>query len=409
MDSHVLEPGVATPTSSRGAFLKRGTVLAAAAVGAGALAGTAAADDDGASVFNVATAGAVPDGVTDNTAVLQGIFDGIRDQTVGERRGGVVYFPYVPGTGNTYCTKGLWVWSYTRIVADPGVEIRGTGNSSDLRSRSNGAGSPDINASGVFTLSPQEVVGAQFAKAVDGVSIEGVSLVNGAGTSYALNVLGATNCRFLDSGFYNGSLDAVMLQVRNGSNVPSNTISDARIERCTINGAGRNGVAMLYGTRVWITDCTISGCGLHGIDIEPNDKANPILQVFIEGCLAGYNAGAGIAFNPPPNGSSTTNTDHLIQGNVLRENHDSQLKFATGSGEAGGTGTVRVLGNNVSRGNGREALHADGGAHRLVVIGNYLRGRGGTSPSTNGAATFGSATKPASAADRANLNYMESE
>ena len=368
----------AAGTATRAALLKRSAVVGATVLGAGAVAGAARAGDDGPRVFNAYDAGARPDGATDNTAILQGLLDTIRDSA----GGGQLYFPYVPSSGSVYLTRGLWVPSYTRITADPGIEIRAIGPSLDNRAQSNDSPYPDIPANGLFTISSQEAHG--FAHKMHDVQIEGQFTINANNAIlYCLEFNGAQDVRVRDVMMSSGVSDNVILQIRNGNRVPGNENARIGLHRCVISSAGRNGVSLIAFRHVTLDECTISGSRgfpAAGIDVEPNFSSDPVRGLIVRNCLIAFNGREAIIFNPPTNGGlSSDNTDHLIEGCMLYENsldrsggNANQIQFATNSGQGDALGAVRLVGNAISRSNGGNSVRNDSAYYQVIAVGNVF-------------------------------------
>jgi hypothetical protein len=324
---------------------------------------------------------------------LQGLLDQVRDGSPGAS-GGAVYFPYIPGTGNIYLTRGLWVASRTKITADPGVEIRAIGPSLDKRARSNGNPVNDIAASGVFTISSQEGVRPDLAHPMDQIEIAGKFTINANNSiEHALEFNGGTNVTVSDVSLINGTSDNVMFEIRNENNASGNQNANIVLSRCTISSSGRNCISLTWFRWVTITDCNISGAGGFpscGIDVEPNFSQHPIRGLTVRNCVISFNGAQAILFNPPANGGiSTENTDHQIEGNKIFENHFHALHFANGAGQADWKGTVRVIANAITRVNSTSynAIRNDGWnvvsrpagktGYNLIVVGNHLDGYNG--------------------------------
>jgi hypothetical protein len=231
---------------------------------------------------------------------------------------------------------------------------------------------------------------------MDSVEIAGGFTINANGAiAHCLEFMGATNVRVSNVSLINGASDNVMFEIRNGNNVSGNQNANVILSGCQISTSGRNCVSLTSFRWVTLSDCTIQGANgfpSAGIDVEPNFASDPIRGLIVRFCQISFNGAQGILFNPPANGGlSTENTDHLLLGNAILENHNHAIEFSSNAGQSDWKGTVRLIGNAITRVNSTSyaAIHNDGTypgvtshpasgcGYNLIVVGNHLDGYSG--------------------------------
>ena len=280
----------------------------------------------------------------DDTAWLQARLD---------RGGGTIFLPKLPGDA-CYATRGLWVSHDRTTITSDGACIVSLGLG-PVRLRSID-GDP-IASSAVFFVNRS----AQKRPAPVDVTISNLRIVVPAGQSmYGVAVYGhrATLQHLEIDG---APKDDITISGRANGNSYAGGIS---ILDCVLSGASRNAISATAVVGLRIEGNTIQGVRdsppgqpAAGIDIEPDDRAQPALAVRIVGNTIQDNAGPGILLELEPNeGPAVVATNleisrNTIVRNALRRSPPKRAGIVLAGGQDDGTG-VLVLKDNVIRGNG---------------------------------------------------------
>jgi hypothetical protein len=310
-----------------------------------------------------ATAGGSP---RDDTHWLQARLD---------RGGGRIFLPKLPNA-ECYATRGLWVSRDDTTIDSDGACIVSLGLG-PVRLRSID-GDP-IASSAVFFVNRSN----RTKPAPVNVTINNLRIVVPVGQSMygvAVNAHDVT-LSHLDIG--GAPKDDVTIGGRaNGNSYAANiAILDS-----TLSGATRNAISATSVIGLHIERNTIQGVRdlppgqpAAGIDVEPDDRGQPALDVRIVGNTISDNAGPGILLELEPNeGPAVLATRLEISGNTIVRNSVSRWPpkragIVLAGGQDGGQGTL-VLRDNVVRGNGGPGIL---GTHLKLVLqasGNDLGG-----------------------------------
>jgi Right handed beta helix region len=282
--------------------------------------------------------------VRDDTGWLQARLD---------RAGGTIFLPKLPN-GECYATRGLWVSHDETTITSDGACIVSLGLGPV---RLHSIDGDPIAASAVFFVNRST---AKKAAPV-GVKISGLQIVVPAGQSmYGVAIFGhQITLSKLDIG--GSPKDDVTISGRGNGNSYAGDIS---ILDSTFGGATRNAISATAVIGLRIERNTIIGVRdappgqpAAGIDVEPDDRGQPALDVHIVGNTIQDNAGPGIMFELEPNdGPAVVATALEIRGNTILRNSAKRTPPKRGGivlagGQDGGQGTL-VLKDNVIRGNG---------------------------------------------------------
>jgi hypothetical protein len=282
--------------------------------------------------------------VRDDTGWLQARLD---------RAGGTIFLPKLPN-GECYATRGLWVSHDETTITSDGACIVSLGLGPV---RLHSIDGDPIAASAVFFVNRST---AKKAAPV-GVKISGLQIVVPAGQSmYGVAIFGhQITLSKLDIG--GSPKDDVTISGRGNGNSYAGDIS---ILDSTFGGATRNAISATAVIGLRIERNTIIGVRdappgqpAAGIDVEPDDRGQPALDVHIVGNAIQDNAGPGIMFELEPNdGPAVVATALEIRGNTILRNSAKRTPPKRGGivlagGQDGGHGTL-VLKDNVIRGNG---------------------------------------------------------
>ena len=285
-----------------------------------------------------------PASTGDDTAWLQARLD---------RGGGTIFLPKLPGDA-CYATRGLWVsHDHTTITSD-GACIVGLGLG-PVRLRSTD-GDP-IAADAVFFVNRSN---PKRPAPVD-VAISNLRIVVPASPSmYGVAVFGhRVTLSHLD--ISGQPKDDVTISGRANGNSYSGDIS---VLDSTLTGADRNAISATGVIGLRIQGNTIQGVRdappgqpAAGIDVEPDTRDRPALDIHIVGNTIQDNAGPGILLELEPNeGPSVMATNLEISGNTIVRNArkpspPKRAGIVLAGGQDGGTGTLSLK-SNVIRGNG---------------------------------------------------------
>ena len=305
----------------------------------------------------------------DDTAWLQARLD---------RSAGTIFLPKLPND-TCYATRGLWVSHDRTTITSDGACIVSLGLGPV---RLHSIDGDPIAASAVFFVNrskpskpaPVRVTISNLKIVVpDGQSMYGVAVFGHQITLSRLDIGGAPK-------------DDVTISGRGNGNSYAGTVS---ILDSTLSGASRNAISAtavigLHIERNTIVDVQDSPPGqpAAGIDIEPDDRGQPALDVHIVGNTIRGNAGPGVMLELESNdGPAVVATNLEISGNTIVENAlkrspPKRAGIVLAGGQDGGQGTL-VLKDNTVRGNGGPGVL--GSRLRLVVqaSGNDLGGNEG--------------------------------
>jgi hypothetical protein len=280
----------------------------------------------------------------DDTAWLQSRLD---------RAGGTVFLPALP-SGECYATRGLWVSRDRTTITSDGACIVSLGLG-PIRLHS--VDGDPIAASAVFFVNRSKPT----RPAPVNVTISNLRIIVPAGQSmYGVAIFGhRVTLSHLD---IDGSpKDDVTISGRGNGNSFAGSVS---ILDSTLNGATRNAISATAVIGLRIERNTITGVRdsppgqpAAGIDLEPDDRGQPALDVHIIGNTIRDNAGPGILFELESNdGQAVVATALEIRGNTIVRNSlkrtpPKRAGIVLAGGEDGGRGTL-VLRDSVIRENG---------------------------------------------------------
>jgi hypothetical protein len=280
----------------------------------------------------------------DDTAWLQARLD---------RGGGAIFLPRLPNEA-CYATRGLWVSHDDTTIDSDGACIVSLGLG-PVRLRSTD-GDP-IASDAVFFVNRSD----PRKPAPVNVTISNLRIVVPAGQSmYGVAVFGhRVTLSHLDIG--GAPKDDVTISGRANGNSYSGDVS---VLDSTLSGAARNAISAtgVIGLRIernmiqGVRDAP-PGQPAAGIDIEPDTRDRPALDVHIVGNTIRDNAGPGILLELEPNeGPAVLATDFEISGNTIVRNAlkptpPKRAGIVLAGGQDGGGGTL-LLKDNVIRDNG---------------------------------------------------------
>ncbi len=333
---------------------------------------------------NAVKEGALGNDSFDNSLVLQGLLDALRNAG-----GGELYLPFDPANGHTiYRTKTLHVYSNTRIVTE-GATLKAT-NYGDPRAGVVGDWSYPY---GLLSLRAQPNVG--YSAKPSGITIEGLVLDTNTAAIGTDGIRGifcyADDVRIKDVSVLAAGRPEDCIEI-------GGSATRVWIERSKLNGARRNNISIVEAKYVWVSDCEITACegtaiggnaspGC-GIEVETDGLSAPTSHIYISDNDIRSNAGAGVALVMDHNGAPTEANDFLVEGNTIVGNGAVSLPFGTKGGvfvrrgQADGLSVVRVIGNvirNQVRGAGVQGYDAavENVTAAVIVMGNNLRGNAG--------------------------------
>jgi len=285
-----------------------------------------------------------PASTGDDTAWLQARLD---------RGGGTIFLPKLPGDA-CYATHGLWVsHDHTTITSD-GACIVGLGlGPVRLRSTDGDPIASDavffVNRSNPKRPAPVDVTISNLRIVVPASpSMYGVAVFGHRVTLSHLDVSGQPK-------------DDVTISGRANGNSYSGDIS---VLDSTLSGAARNAISATGVIGLRIQGNTIQGVRdappgqpAAGIDVEPDTRDRPALDIHIIGNTIQDNAGPGVLLELEPNeGPSVMATNLEISGNTIVRNArklspPKRAGIVLAGGQDGGTGTL-ALKSNIIIGNG---------------------------------------------------------
>jgi Right handed beta helix region len=267
--------------------------------------------------------------------------------------GGTVFVPKLPD-GECYATHGLWVSHDDTTITSDGACITSLGpGAGRLRS----IDGDSIAANAVFFVNRSRPVRA----APIHITISNLRITVPAGQSmYGVAVFGhqVTLSHLQIDGF---PKDDVLIGGRANGN---GYAGDVSVLDSTLAGAGRNGISAFGVIGLQIEGNTIqgvrdlpSGQPAAGIDVEPDDRAQPTLDVRILRNTIQDNAGPGVLLELDTNhGPAVLATDLEVSGNTIVRNARKRTPpkraglIVTG-GQDGGEGTL-ILDDNTIQDNG---------------------------------------------------------
>jgi hypothetical protein len=283
-------------------------------------------------------------GSRDDTAWLQARLD---------RGGGTIFLPRLQND-ECYATRGLWVSHDDTTITSDGACLVSLGLG-PVRLRSID-GDP-IPSSAVFFVNRSRA----SKPAPVGVRIENLRIVVPPGQPmYGIAVYGhQVTLSHLDIG--GGPKDDITMSGRANGNGFAGNVS---VLDCTLSGANRNALSATSVIGLRIEGNTIQnvrdappGQPAAGIDVEADDRAQPIDGVRILRNTIRDNAGPGIIVSLEPNDGFTVVADELEIGgntivrNALKRTPPQRAGIVLTGGEDGGQGTL-WLRDNVVRENG---------------------------------------------------------
>jgi hypothetical protein len=190
-----------------------------------------------------------------------------------------------------------------------------------------------------------------------------------------------TNLSHLDIG--GSPKDDVTISGRANGNSYAGRIS---ILDCTLSGATRNAISATAVIGLRVERNTIQGVQdsppgqpAAGIDIEPDDRGQPALDVHIVGNTIQDNAGPGLLLELQPNeGPAVVATTLEISGNTIVRNSlkttpPKRAGIVLAGGEDGDGGAL-ILNGNVVRGNGGPGILGSNLKLHVQASGNDLGG-----------------------------------
>jgi hypothetical protein len=304
--------------------------------------------------------------VRDDTAWLQARLD---------RAGGTIFLPKLPGS-ECYATHGLWVSRDGTTITSNGACIVSLGLGPV---RLHSVDGDPIAASAVFFVNrskptkpaPVHITISNLRIVVrEGQSMYGVAVFGHEITLSHLEIGGAPKDDVTISGRGNGNSYA------GGISILDSTLSGAA--RNAISATAVIGLRIEGNTIVGVRDSP-PGQPAAGIDVEPDDRGQPALDVRIVGNTISDNAGPGIMLELEPNdGPAVVATALEISGNTILRNSAKRTPpkragIVLAGGQDGGAGTL-LLRDNVIRGNGGPGILKS--RLRLVVdsAGNDITG-----------------------------------
>jgi hypothetical protein len=274
-------------------------------------------------------------------------------QTRLDRGGGTIFLPKLPND-QCYATRGLWVSHDDTTITSDGACIVSLGLG-PVRLHSTD-GDP-IAADAVFFVNRSD----PKSPAPLGVTISNLRIVVAPGQPmYGVAVFGhRVTLSHLDIGGV--PKDDVTISGRANGNSYSGDIS---VLDSTLSGAGRNAISAtgVIGLRIErnviqaVRDAP-PGQPAAGIDVEPDTRDRPALDIHIVGNTIQDNAGPGIMLELEPNeGPAVMATGLEISGNRIVRNGNKptppkRAGVVLAGGQDGGAGTL-LLKDNVIQANG---------------------------------------------------------
>ncbi len=290
------------------------------------------------------TAAELADAGHDDTAWLQARLDA---------RGGTIFLPKLPN-GACYATRGLWVSHDGTTITSDGACIQSLGPG-PVRLHSTD-GDP-IGSTALLYINRSN----PKKPGVLGVTISNLRLVIPPGQGM-FGVAAYGHRTTVDHVDIEGApIDDVLIGGRANGN---GYVAGVSVLDSTLSGAGRNAISAFGVIGLHIDGNTIEGVRdsphgqpAAGIDVEPDDRGQPTLDVHIVDNVIEDNAGPGVLLPlDTNNGPAMIASDLEITGNTIVRNSQkhtppTRAGVAIEGGEDGGRGTL-TLTNNVIRDNG---------------------------------------------------------
>jgi Right handed beta helix region len=321
----------------------------------------------------VVAAPAEPRPLRDDTAWLQARLDA---------GGGRILLPRLPG-GECYATRGLWVSRDDTEITSNGACIQSLGPGGARMQTVDGDA---VTANAVFYVNRVNVLEPAPVR----VRIRGLRIVvpRGANT-FGLGLFGH-DLTVEDVTVSGSPIDAVTIGPRGNGDGYAGPVT---LRRCRLSGGMRNLVSATGVIGLRIERCRISGASdtyptgpgrfqgnpAAGIDIEPDSRGTPILDVRIARNVISDNAGPGVllAFSTNRGFPVHSNRIEIVRNRILGNGRKATPPFHGGIAFRGGQdrgGTRVLVADNVIRANRGAGLH--GYETRLVVDArrNDLRG-----------------------------------
>jgi len=244
--------------------------------------------------------GATGDGSTDDTDEILAAMVAAAGKTL--------YFP----DGTYKISASLTPASNTTIVFDSGAEITVAANSF-----ATGDAVLKINLKSNITVWGN---GATFTGQREGT---GTLLI-----SMGVNLSGSTNIRIYDLNCNNFGGDGFLIHEADDNSVWF--CENVWIERCKANNNMRQGLSLVSGKNVWITDCVFSNTNGKspeaGVDVEPSGGPTLIVNCNIVNCTATMNVGGGFLTVLGNNATPiTTNVDLVFDNCVTYDSTTSGM------------------------------------------------------------------------------------
>jgi hypothetical protein len=303
--------------------------------------------------------------VRDDTARLQARLDA----------GGTLFLPKLPN-GECYATRGLWVSHDDTTITSDGACIVSLGPG-EVRLHSGDGDS--IASSAVFFINRSR----PSKPAPVGITISNLRIVVPDGEQmYGLVVSGhQVTLSHLDIG--GSPKDDILIGARANGNGYAGGVA---VLDSTLSGAKRNAISATAVIGLRIEGNTIEsvrdappGQPAAGIDLEPDGRDEPALDVRIAGNTIRDNAGPGILLELETNdGNSVLATDLEISGNTivrnaLKRTPPKRAGIVLAGGQDGIDGTL-LLKDNVIRDNGGPGIFASRLRLAVQASGNDLGG-----------------------------------
>jgi hypothetical protein len=275
----------------------------------------------------------------DDTAWLQARLDD----------GSSVFLPKLPG-GRCYATRGLWVSHDDVSITSDGACIVSLGPG-EARLRSTDGDS--IAATAVFFVNRSD----HTKPAPAGVTISGLRIVVPGGQGMSGVAVSGHDVTLSRLDVEGAPFDDVSIGGRaNGTGYAA----DISVLDSTLTGAGRNAISAYGVIGLSVERNVVSGvrddpAGMPaaGIDVEPDERSQPTLDVRIVGNTFTDNAGPGILVSLDSNSGPAVLADALdVSDNVVERNSTSGEPTLRGGivlsgGEDGGAGTLLLSGNTI--------------------------------------------------------------
>jgi hypothetical protein len=291
-----------------------------------------------------------------------------------DRRGGTIFLPRLPN-GDCYSTRGLWVSHDDTTITSDGACVVSAGLG-PVRLRSID-GDP-IAASAVFYVNrssrkkpaPVNVTISNLRIVVPDPTMYGVAALGHQLTLKNLDIDGTPKDDVTVSGRANGKSYAGKISIV-GSRLAGAT-------RNAISATGVIGLTVEGNTIEGVRDVP-PGQPAAGIDVEPDDRGQPALDVRIAANTIQDNAGPGILLELEPNeGPAVVATNLELSGNRILRNSvkrspPKRAGVVLAGGQDGGAGAL-VLRDNVIRDNGGPGVLASRLILQVEASGNNIGG-----------------------------------